>query len=684
MKPRNLLIVAALWVWGSLGCFATVRYVDVNSPQPAPPYTNWVSAAQTIQDAVDAADPGDQILVTNGVYKSGGLFFYDMSNRVAVTKPLLLSSVNGPDVTLIQGVQVPDTLTGPGAVRCVYMTNGATLIGFTLTNGSTLGPSTDYWRAYGGGGVYANSRTAMVSNCIVLANAAYSFGGGASGVSLYNCAVSNNSVWELSSVSSIYGGGGVGGCFLSHCTIVGNSSVQDGGGAISCTLVDCAINNNTAGRWGGGTYVSTLFHCGVTNNVAAYSGGGSYYSFLTNSSVVSNYAPEGGGLWRLCIASNCLIAFNRAETGGGADEFVGMIYCLVLSNYAAQAGGGAAGTQLTHCILAGNSAPTGAAAVGASLSNCTLTNNTGDYGGAVADCTLTNCVISGNVATVTGGGAYSGTLINCLLTGNTAGGSGGGAANDPNTPLTLINCTVAGNWATNTCGGVDGGTVNNSIVYGNIAPSTRNYSPYDSLALTGTLFTNSCTTPLPIGGTGNLSEDPIFIDSAGGNLRLQTNSPCINAADKAYVTASTDLDGRPRIKGGTVDMGAYEFQGDGMGEFTAWLLHYGLPTDGSADYADPDGDSLNNWQEWICDTNPTNAASLLRFVSITNLDPGTALTWASVNTRKYFVQRSVGFSTTPAFITMATNITGQVGSTTYVDTNANRVGTLGYRVGVHR
>ena len=190
MNPSFLLPILILSLGLASSGLAAIRYVDLNNPQPAPPYTNWMSAAQTIQDAVDAADPGDEVLVTNGVYATGGMFYYDMSNRVAVTKPLLLSSVNGPYVTVIQGVQVPDTLTGPGAVRCVYLTNGASLVGFTLTNGATLGPSTVYGVAYGGGGVCANSTTATVSNCVIVANAAYSFGGGAHGPSLYNCIIS--------------------------------------------------------------------------------------------------------------------------------------------------------------------------------------------------------------------------------------------------------------------------------------------------------------------------------------------------------------------------------------------------------------------------------------------------------------------------------------------------------------
>src|SRR6185369_5721691 len=54
--------------------------------------------------------------------------------------------------------------------------------------------------------------------------------------------------------------------------------------------------------------------------------------------------------------------------------------------------------------------------------------------------------------------------------------------------------------------------------------------------------------------------DPLFVDQAFGNLRLQSNSPCINAGLNTFAPAGPDLDDNPRTVGGTVDMGAYEYQ----------------------------------------------------------------------------------------------------------------------------
>lgn len=51
---------------------AAVRYVNIANPSPAPPYTTWANAATNIQDAVDVANAGDDIVVTNGVYAFDG------------------------------------------------------------------------------------------------------------------------------------------------------------------------------------------------------------------------------------------------------------------------------------------------------------------------------------------------------------------------------------------------------------------------------------------------------------------------------------------------------------------------------------------------------------------------------------------------------------------------------------
>ncbi len=98
---------------------ADTHYVWTNSPSSIPPYTNWATAATSIQDAVNASATGDVVLVTNG--------YYVLSQELLVDRAVEVRSVTGARYT---------TLDGQNACRCVSMTDrGALMEGFTLTKG---------------------------------------------------------------------------------------------------------------------------------------------------------------------------------------------------------------------------------------------------------------------------------------------------------------------------------------------------------------------------------------------------------------------------------------------------------------------------------------------------------------------------------------------------------------------
>ncbi|MCL1857295.1 MAG: hypothetical protein FWF84_06645, partial [Kiritimatiellaeota bacterium] len=225
------------------------------------------------------------------------------------------------------------------------------------------------------------------------------------------------------------------------------------------------------------------------------------------------------------------------------------------NGYTAGSGGGSSGGTLNNCTLTGNTATSGGGAYNGTLNNCTLTGNSANgSGGGAYNGTLNNCMLTGNTASGYGGGAYDGTLNNCILTGNSAR-NGGGAGGYSWFTCTLNNCTLVGNTATHNGGGSSFGTLNNCIVWGNVSRSgaTDNY-------VNGSVFNHSCTAPLPGGdGEGNVSADPKFESPGEGDFRLQSDSPCIDTGNNAYVAWELDLGGNPRIHGGAADMGAYEF-----------------------------------------------------------------------------------------------------------------------------
>ena len=339
---------------GSFGTNAMTFYVVKDNLAAAAPYTNWTIAAADIQTAIDYALPGDTVMVSNGVYDAGGTTNYPtgsmLTNRVSIHQPILVRSMNGSSVTVIQGAKDLLTTNGNAAVRCVWMATGASLAGFTLTNGATAADGSSGY----GGGVWCQSSNAVVSNCVLTGNSAYS-GGGASSGTLYSCTFIGNAATN---------GGGSSYCTLYNCTLWGNSAFWPGGGAYYGALYDCSLSSNSAGT-GGGAYYSTLYNCMLSGNSAAYGG-----------------ATRGGTLY------SCRLSGNSASYGGGGGVYGGTLYnCAISDNSSDNKGGGACGNSGSSCIL----------------NNCTLAGNSAVYGGGVYDddfasVQLNNCIVYYNTA----------------------------------------------------------------------------------------------------------------------------------------------------------------------------------------------------------------------------------------------------------------------------------------------
>jgi hypothetical protein len=319
---------------------------------------------------------------------------------------------------------------------------------------------------------------------------------------------------------------------------------------------------------------------------------------------------------------------------------------------------------------------------GSSLAGISLRHGmANDFGGGLfcssSNIFITNCIISGNTAHSysngvvrgEGGGVYGGTLYNCLITSNAASVAGGGASGS-----TLYNCTVTANRANRFGGGIHRSTAINSIVYFNTA-----IMPYENHHLA--LLDHCCTKPMPTNGVANLPIPPEFVNLSKGDLRLLGTSRCIDAGDNRNVVTAFDLAGHPRVMRGTVDLGAYEFQGTNAMVFYAWVQHHGVVIDGTEDYLDPDGDGMNNWQEWFCGTCPTNTLKVLRMVSAVREGAAVAVRWESVPGKSYFVER--GTNPTSEFNRVAADLQASMGDTTvYTDRNLPGPGPFFYRAGL--
>ncbi|MBW8036680.1 MAG: hypothetical protein FVQ79_13910, partial [Planctomycetes bacterium] len=274
---------------------------------------------------------------------------------------------------------------------------------------------------------------------------------------------------------------------INKCIITGCYAKY--GGGISCkgtnnpTITNCTVSNNTASEIGGGFYGcdGTITNCTVSGNIT-YNGGGGGFSncdaTIENCTVRGNDAHGGGGGFYNCdgMITNCTVSNNTAtDVGGGFSNCDGTIEnCTVSGNSATSSGGG-----FSNCD--------------GTIGNCTVSNNSAtSRGGGFSSCggTIQNCTVSGNSAAYDGGGFYDcgATIQNCTVSGNSAGDGGGGLYN---CHATIENCIV---WA-NTAGEYD-------QIYNSVTPGY------------------SCIQDWTGSGTGNISDDPLFIDAANGDYHL--------------------------------------------------------------------------------------------------------------------------------------------------------------------
>ena len=281
-----------------------------------PPYSTWATAATNIQDAINACEFNDGIvLVTDGVYRTYGYvsdFSFPQSNCIGITKSIKVQSVNGPKSTIIAAIIADSSFA---RVRCAYLSDGI-LSGFTLSN-SYHGK---------GGAVYLNNGGTL-SNCVITCSKA-NFREG-----VVHC--ENNGL-------------------VRNCLIVGNYSQ-----GIRCyyggTVKNCTIANNPVG------------------GIVFYQGGEILNSIITNNSgrgVVCTYAGK---------VENCLIAKNSDSSGGGiylinSKDLVKN--CTISDNTATEKGGGvycSSEGRVQNSIIFFNSAPEGSNYYGGTRDYCCTT-----------------------------------------------------------------------------------------------------------------------------------------------------------------------------------------------------------------------------------------------------------------------------------------------------------------------
>jgi len=233
--------------------------------------------------------------------------------------------------------------------------------------------------------------------------------------------------------------------------------------------------------------------------------------------------------------------------------------------------------------------------------------------GGTANPMVSNSIFRSNSA-LEGGGIYmikgpnlysQATFENCLVTGNTSHNLSSKASaifqldafGNDSMDLTLINCVINGNGSKPALGNLRGSErfhILNTILWNNAGGDYRptgvkpnQFNIKNSIHDAGAAYTNLGGNKININPGFYTAPLSSAAPTAAGNFHLHYFSPAINMGDNASSTASTDLDGNPRVQSGTIDIGVYEFAGPDCSVFA-----------GNVVYVDSTATGLNNGASW--------------------------------------------------------------------------------------
>lgn len=593
-----------------------IYFVDLNAISGQQNGTSWSNAFINLQTALSAAQHGDEIWVAKGVYyptdSTNRSISFELKNGIR-----LLGGFNGTELTadqrdpLLNVTRLSGNIGDSGSIadNSYHVLRGrgldatSVLDGFTISDGFSIG-AVNSDSDSNGAGLYLVGSTELsnshplISNCRFEFNIAGGVGGGIFASfhdqddpfmteNLVN-PILRNCIFD-SNQADVYGGaickegptGDNDSFLIEDCRFTRNYVYAlDGGGVFfaranqsKIIMKRCLFESNTAHGGQGGGF-----------SLPAYEPGGYTTDLYLDSCVFKkNLAPEGGGfLYDGLSTLQPDLVLN-----------LHIIDCLFEENDAKNANGGA------YLVTIGKNGK-----INAQVQNSKFVKNRTNsyftsaflcYDKSEANVIIEKCDFLGNInindptfycAAFDAGGHNVNTRINNCLFANNGSAIFAGGYEDSQILTQITNCTFYQNndqplgkrWypSYNQAGAIYYNNMNfyNCVIWETQTTNRLIYNTYPAVLTGFGFFFDYCSFhPMNPGGLPNASqvlgdsifigEYPDFVDTTANNFRLKTCSPTMNrGSNQAALDAGlvNDLDGLPRIRFTTVDLGAYETQ----------------------------------------------------------------------------------------------------------------------------